>query len=118
MTTIFDQQLLCKSRSTLDGTHQSLYSEFETLPSGQRFRFPRFKCNNNSFVPCAITLFNSAHVIQYVRDCIVVLFILYVQETFLYFLDSPPHSDKLTPGDDFPVSQLSDTWINDSALNG
>lgn len=91
-----------------------------TLPAGPGFRVSQLKCNGskNSFVPCAITLFNSAHVIQYVRDCIVVLFILYVQETFLYFLDSPPHSDKLTPGDDFPVSQLSDSWINDSALNG
>lgn len=54
-TTIFDQQVLRKAGSALDCTNQPLHFQFGSLPS-----VPRFKCSRskNSFVPCAITLFN------------------------------------------------------------
>ena len=59
LTAIFEKQVLSKARSILDCASHPLHCNFETLPSGRRFRLPFYKCNRtrNSFVQ-AITLLN------------------------------------------------------------
>ena len=60
LAVIYDRQVLRKARAILANTGHPLHREFESLPSGRRFRVPRAKCNRsrNSFVSRAITLLN------------------------------------------------------------
>ena len=56
----FEQQVLRKSRSILACPEHVLFSEFERLPSGRRFRSHACRTNRRkfSFIPLSITLLN------------------------------------------------------------
>jgi len=61
LQSIFNKTAFKQARKMTLDPSQVLYSEFELLPSGRRFRTARFRynCYRNSLVPLATRLLNS-----------------------------------------------------------
>lgn len=57
---LFEQCVLKEAKRILSDPSHVLFSSYELLPSGRRYRIPRCKLNrfNNSFVPVSIRLLN------------------------------------------------------------
>lgn len=61
LQSLYDQSVLRPAQRILADPAHVLYSEYNLLPSGRRYRVPRCKLNRfkNSFVPHSIKLLNS-----------------------------------------------------------
>ena len=62
LSTFHNQQVLRKARSILLSSDHILSAEFDTLPSGRRFRYPACRSNRRklSFIPTAVRLLNDS----------------------------------------------------------
>ncbi len=60
LSNLYTRQVGRKARSILSDATHPLYNEFQTLPSGSRFRFPSLKSNRykQSSIPAAISVLN------------------------------------------------------------
>ncbi len=58
---IYEQATLRQANKIVCDPSHVLYTEYELLPSGRRFRAPRCRLNRfkNSFIPVSIKLLNS-----------------------------------------------------------
>ncbi len=58
---LYQKQMLRRVESILSDSSHHLQAEFQMLPSGSRFKLPKFRTNRykHSFVPASILLLNS-----------------------------------------------------------